>query len=131
MASLDQLSGNGAPIAPANLFIGVSSTAPAEDGSNVTEPTAGSYARVSRQASDWTVSADRGDGYSFVASTTPVTFPTATADWLAGAPLTHTLIFDAATAGNLLFSVASTTPKINAQGQVLDIAVGDLSIALN
>lgn len=93
----------------ATLYIGLSTTTPTEAGGNFTEPSTGSYARVSTTAADW--SAATGTAPATKTNTAVKTFPTATADWSAGANMTHFGIFDASTAGNLLLWGALGTAK--------------------
>lgn len=108
------------------VYVGLSSTTPTAGGSNITEPSTGSYARVTTAAGDWS-SASAG------ATTTlnTLTFPTATADWVSGADLTHGVLFDAPTGGNMLSFGALTTAKNCLNGDTLAIPVGDLDITLS
>jgi hypothetical protein len=76
---------------PTNLYVGLSLTDPAPDGSGVTEPSGGSYARV--LANDWDRSGD------VVSNDAVLQFPAATGDW--GRPL-YSFISDASTAGNMI-----------------------------
>ena len=46
-----------------------------------------------------------------------------------GSPVTHFGIFDAATAGNMLYSAALTTPRTVTLGSAVSFAVGALSIS--
>src|SRR5262245_41287462 len=71
----------------ATLWIGLSSTTPTEAAGNFTEPSGGSYARVSTAAADW--AAASGTAPATKATSTTKTFPTATADWVSGANLTY------------------------------------------
>ena len=119
----------GALASAPTIYVGVSSTTPAEDGSNITEPSGGSYARVSTVAADWNA-ATLADP-SLLDNANAVTFPQATADWLAGANLTHAILFDAATAGNALFVGALTTAKAVTNGDTLSFAAGEIDITLD
>lgn len=113
---------------PATMHIGLSSTTPTEAGGNFTEPSGGAYARVSTTATDW--GAASGTAPATKATTTAKTFPTATADWAAGANLTHFGLFDAATAGNLLAWGALTTAKPVLNGDTASFASGALVLKL-
>lgn len=84
----------------ATLYVALSSTTPTEAGGNFTEPSGGSYARVSTAAADW--NAASGTAPATKDNSATITFPTATADWVAGADLTHFGLYDASTAGNLV-----------------------------
>jgi hypothetical protein len=113
---------------PATMHIGLSSTTPAEAGTGATEPSGGAYARVSTVAADW--SAASGTAPAVKTNTAVKTFPTATADWVAGANLTHFGLWDAATAGNLLAFGALTTAKPVLNGDTASFAAGALILKL-
>lgn len=93
---LDALLSTAATLMPDPVYIGLMTAAPNDDGSGVTEPSGGSYARVSVANTDaqWPAASS---GVKNNANT--ITFPTATAGW---GLITHFGIFDAASAGNLL-----------------------------
>jgi hypothetical protein len=109
-------------------YLGLSSTLPTEAGGNFTEPSTGSYARVSTVAADW--GAASGTAPAVKANTAVKTFPTATADWLAGANLMYFGLFSAAAAGTLyawgLLAVAK--PVLN--GDTASFPAGQLQIKL-
>ena len=79
------------------VYVALSSTTPALGGTNVTEPSAGAYARVATSGATWNAAAS-----GTTANAAAITFPTATADWLAAANLTYGVLYDAVTAGNCL-----------------------------
>ncbi len=111
------------------LYVALSSTTPAEDGTNVTEPSAGSYARVSTAAGDWN-GATLADP-SLIDNANVITFPTATADWLAAANLTYFVVYDAATVGNaIMFGVLSVAKPVT-NGDTASFAAGDLNVTLD
>jgi hypothetical protein len=114
-------------------YIGLSSTTPTEAGANITEPTAGAYARVATTSADW--SAASGSAPAVKTNTAVKTFPTATADWLSAANLTYFVIFDAATTGNalafgLLQSGGVAQPKAVLAGDTPSFAAGALVLEL-
>jgi hypothetical protein len=108
----------------ATLWIGLSSTTPTEAGAGITEPATGSYARVATTAADW--SAASGTAPAVKTNTAVKTFPQATADWVAGANLTHFVLFDAASAGNAKWFGALTTAKPVLSGDTASFAAGAL-----
>lgn len=114
----------GALASAPTIYVGLSSTTPAEDGTNVTEPSGGGYARVSTAPADWNA-ATLADP-SVVDNANAITFPTATADWLAGANLTYFVAYDAAAAGNFLGAGALGTPKPVLNGDTPSFAAGTL-----
>ncbi len=114
--------------APA-IYVGLSSTTPAEDGTNVTEEGAGAYARQLVVAGSWN-SATLADP-SLIDNSVAITFPQATADWLSQANLTHAVLYDAVTTGNYLGTGALSTPKPVLNGDTAQIAAGDLNVTLD
>lgn len=75
-------------------YVGFSSTTPTETGTNVTEPTAGAYARKALTAATW--NAATGGDPSSASYGAQITFNQATGGW---GTLTHALIFSALTLG--------------------------------
>jgi hypothetical protein len=112
----------------ATLYIALSSTTPTEAGGNFTEPSGGAYARVSTTAADW--GAASGTAPAVKSNTAVKTFPVASADWVAGANLTHFGLFDASTAGNLKWWGALTTAKPVLNGDTASFAAGALVLKL-
>lgn len=106
---LDHLFTDSGYTPPATLYVALSSTTPSDDGTGVTEPSGGSYARVATTAADW--SAATGTAPASKTNTATIAFPTATADWASGSDLTHWVLYDAATVGNMLAFEALTTAK--------------------
>jgi hypothetical protein len=126
---LDEVFGGVNYAPPATLYIGLSSTPLADDGTGYTEPpTAAGYARrdVTNNATNWP--ATGGDGTK--ANGTPIAFNTATGDW--GAAVTHFFIADAATGGtNILAYGTLGTAKTIGNGDTASFAAGALTITLD
>lgn len=127
-ALLDHFLTDPAYTPPATMYLGLSSTTPTEAAANFTEPSTGSYARVSTVAADW--SAASGTAPAVKTNTATKTFPTATADWVAAANLTHFGFFDASTAGNLLAYGALTTSKPVLNGDTPSFGAGTMILEL-
>ena len=109
------------------IYVGVSSTTPTVAGANVTEPSTGAYARVATSGATWNASAAGATSNASV-----ITFPAATADWLSAANITYGLLYDAATAGNLIgFGLISGTPAPVVNGTTLSIAAAGLTLTLS
>lgn len=109
-------------------YIGLKTADPTDDNSGGTEPDGtGSYARITTSGSDWDSAASGA-----TANAAALTFATSTAAWSTGATnLTHFIIMDAVSAGNLLaHGTLSTARAVNAVGIVLEFAIGDLDITL-
>lgn len=119
----------GALASAPTIFVGLSSTTPTETGTNVTEPSSGSYARVETEAADWN-SATSADP-SVVTNANAITFPTATGDWVSAADLTHAVFYDAATNGNFLGAGALTDPKPVLNTDTPSYAAGAITFSLD
>src|ERR1035437_10234310 len=92
---------------PTTLYIGLCTATPTQVGTSnwgVTEPSAGSYARVAMatDSTHWAdIGSEPGNGFTIQNNAT-ITFTTSTAAWSAGAAMNTGLLWDASTAGNLL-----------------------------
>lgn len=105
------------------LFVGLSSTAPAEDGSNITEPSSGGYARVSCSGKWGSVSAGS------VSNNANIDFPESTGAWLAGASLPYFVLYDASSGGNALrYGTLGTARTVSAAGITLRFSSGQLTM---
>ncbi len=106
-------------------WIALSSTTPTKAGANVTEPSTGAYARVQVTGAEFAVAAS-----SATENNADQNFPQATADWVAGANLTHLVLFDASTAGTFLGFKALTVAKPVLSGDTAKVLNGDLDISI-
>lgn len=122
---LDHVWGAAAYTAPGTLYIALSTTNPGEDGSTITEPAVGSYARkgVANNLTNWpaAVGGSKSNG-------TDITFVTATASW---GVISHMAIFDAASGGNMLAHAALTSSKTIDNGDTVIFEAGNLTITLD
>ena len=119
---LDHILGNAAYPAPATVHIGLYTAAPTDAGGG-TEVTGGSYARaaVTNNATNWPAAAAGAK-----ANGTAITFPAPTANW---GVIVAFGIFDAATAGNLLYWGLITPNKtVNNGDPAPSFAIGDLDV---
>ncbi len=96
-------------------------TTPTDKNGGGTEVSGGGYAR---QAVTFGAPGAGVDGRK-VANSAEVAFPVATAPW---GTITHVAIFDAATAGNMLYQGALEASKTIDTNDQLKFAVGDLSV---
>lgn len=122
---LDHFNGKSTWTAPAAMYAALSSTTPTKSGSNVTEPSGGSYARVLIPAASMNVAAS-----SATENNADIAFVKATADWVSGANLTHLALYDAVSAGNFLGYKALTVAKPVLNGDTAKILSGDLDEAI-
>ena len=122
---LDHVFGAEAYAAPATLHIALSTADPLDDGSGLTEPSGGAYARatVTNNATEWPAATSGSK-----TNANQITFPTATGLW---GTVTHFAIMDAATGGNEIAHGALTTPKTVDPGDTVSFAAGDITITLD
>lgn len=115
---------------PATLYVGLSTTTPAQTGTGFTEPAGSGYARVAvtNNTTNWVAAGSQpATGYE-MENGTAITFPAATGSW---GTVTYFGIFDAATAGNLLAYGALTTSQTISSGDTASFAVDALTVTLN
>ena len=121
---------------PTTLYIGLLTAAPT-DSTAGTEVTGGSYARVGvtnaltawagTQAAGSTVASTGATGTT--SNNAAITFPAPTAAW---GVVTHIAIYDAVTAGNILFYSALTTSKtINNGDAAPAFAIAALTVQID
>lgn len=118
---LDHMLGNTAYSAPANVYIALYTTVPTDAGGGV-EVTGGSYVRLTviNNTTNWPDASGgaKANGVAF-------TFVEATASW---GTVVAFGIFDAVTAGNLLYWADLTTNKTIDSGDTAQFAIGDLDV---
>jgi len=107
-----------------DFFVGLSTTAPADDNTNVTEPSGGSYARIQHSDNtatpgNWTIATDTASNLA------EVDFGTATGSW---GTCTHFVIYDAVTAGNLLHYGTLTASKTIGNGDPVKFPAASLTV---
>jgi hypothetical protein len=105
--------------APTTIYVGLFTSDPTDAGTG-TEVSGGSYARKS------VTFAAPSNGAS--ASSADVTFDTATATW---GTITHIGLFDALTAGNLLYHTALDVSKLIETNDIFKINSGSLTVTLS
>lgn len=108
------------------IYVGLSTTTPTRAGGNVTEPSGGAYARVETSAADWGSATDADP--SVIANAEVVEFPEATSTWASGANMTHFVLFDAASDGNVIGYGALDVPKPVNENDTASFAAGDLEM---
>lgn len=107
--------------APAALWAGYSTTTPTKAGEDVAEPDGGTtgYARIQVATADWTRAASEVDNDSVIE------FPVATG---AQGTITHAVLYDAETAGNMVWFGALSAPKAIDTGDTPRFPAGDFNI---
>lgn len=110
-----------APSIPAQYYLGLSTTAPFVDGTNVTEPSSGAgYARV-----PVTSLSEPADGT--ISNPYPITFEESTGNW---GVVTHFVIYDQESGGNLLMYDALNTPKTVEAASIMTFRANSLSLSV-
>ncbi|MFH0903172.1 MAG: hypothetical protein V2A73_21295 [Pseudomonadota bacterium] len=124
---LDHVTGNAdAPTLVGLPYIGLSTTKPASDGTNVTEPSGGNYARVACNTVAWGAASARS-----IANEAAVVFATANGTWAAGVALEYWVIYTAITAGTLIMwgEITGTGPIVTS-GMTPSFAIGVLTATI-
>lgn len=127
LAVLNALTGKAA-LPAGTLYVGLSSTPPADAGTGATEPTGGGYARVAAPAASW--AAATGTAPAYTDNSAVLAFAPASADWAAGAPLTHAVVFNAATGGSPVMAGPLVQAKPVLTGDTAQFLAGGLRIQL-
>lgn len=105
---------------PATVYVGLFTSDPADDNSG-TEISGNGYARKS--ASFATASGTGGS----ISTNADIEFDQATGSW---GTISHIGIFDALTAGNLLYHSGLDASKVIETGDILKIASGSLTVTI-
>jgi len=118
---LDHVLGGGDFTRPATVYIALYTVAPSDSGGG-TEVSGGSYARaaVTNNSTNWPAASAGAKSNG-----TAITFATATANW---GTVVAFAIFDAASAGNMLYWGDLTTSKAINNGDTASFPVGDIDI---
>jgi len=112
---------------PATVYIGLSSTAPADDGTNVTEPVGNNYARVAitNIPGEWTDPTGLGQTDNI----NDIIFNQASGG--AWGIMTHVVVYDAASGGNMLWSGALLASKTINDGDQYKFPANQLVASLD
>lgn len=109
------------PSIPSKYYLGLSSTAPSLDGTGVTEPaTSAGYSRVALENLSTPTS-------GVITNTDTIDFTESTADW---GVMTHFVIYDAETGGNLLMYGTLSTSRTVESGSIMTIKAGSLNLSV-
>ncbi len=106
---------------PTGLYIALSTSTVADDGTGMTEPIGGSYARVA--CNTWNAASSRS-----VANTGTVSFPEASSAW---GTITYFAVMDAATGGNMIAYGALSASKAIAFGDNASFQSGAITVSFN
>jgi hypothetical protein len=128
---LDHILNDPANTPAATNYLALSSTTPTEAAGNITEPSGGSYARVATTNADW--SAASGTAPAVKTNTATLSFPAATADWVAAANLTYFVLYDSLTltgSGHEVAFGALTTAKPVLNGDTASFAASAVTFQM-
>lgn len=124
-AVLNWMKGTTFTAAPATLYVGLFSTTPTANTASGTEISGNGYARQAVASTAWSAIAQSADTiHDQISNSAAITFPAATP---AGYTVVGIGIWDAASAGNLLFYVAVTSQAV-AIGNQYQIAAAALVV---
>jgi hypothetical protein len=107
----------------ATTYWGLSTTTPAADGTNVTEPVGNNYSRATVLAASMSSAASGSiDNAAIVA------FAEATGSW---GTVTYVVVYDVASGGTPRYAISLTTPKAISTGETarFSISAFDLSVS--
>jgi hypothetical protein len=109
---------------PATWYLALSTTTPAIDGTNFTEPVAMAYARVAipNDGSNWSVATTTS-----LVNLLDVTFTESTGAW---GTITYVGLYDASTSGNLWFYDILTPSRAVASGTTIKFVAGAITISM-
>lgn len=126
-ARLNWLRGTTYPAVPANVYIALLTTLPTDNnGTGIAEVSGGAYARqaVATATTSWPAPSTSGS-LQQTNNTNAINFPTATANW---GTIVGVAIYDAVTAGNLLYFGALTANQVVNNGNTFGFLVGQLTV---
>lgn len=129
LAVLDHVFSATSYASPATLYVGLSTTAVQEDGTGITEPGGGAYARVAvtNNNTNWPT-ATLVSGLGTKSNGTPITFPQATGAW---GTVMDFFVADANVGGNILCYGTLDVAKAIDTGDIAEFPVDGLTITLD
>jgi hypothetical protein len=117
---LDHSLATAAYTAPAGVYVGLHTGSPLDDNSGANEVVGNGYVRKA--------AAFAAAAAGSASTNATITFDAATGNW---GTVSHISIWDASSAGNLLFHGAVTTSKTIELGDTFQISAGNLTISLD
>jgi len=108
---------------PANLYLGLSTTTISVNGSSVTEPTSGSYARtlIPNTKGYLTYSSS-----GCVVNSGPVVFPTSSGSW---GTIVDIALFDALTSGSVRYYTTLSSPMVVGINTTITFSASSITIS--
>jgi hypothetical protein len=113
--------------APVTVYMALSTTTPAADGTNFTEPSGNNYSRVAitNNTTNFVAATSQPGAGQAQANGTVFSMPQASGSW---GTCTYVGLYDASSAGNLLVYGVLGTPQTIANGDTLSLAIQALVI---
>ena len=112
-----------------SVYVGLSTTEPNADGTNVTEPVGNGYARVLLGNTSQALTQKMGEvSNGHVENNEIIYFPEATGSW---GTITHFCIFNSASSGNLLAFGALSTSILPVANTIPIVRIGELDLSLS
>ena len=110
-----------------NIYVGLATAVSAAETGTVTEATFTNYARQQVTASNWTLVGSDSTDQQTATNAANIEFP---ASGGTNNTITHIIIADAASSGNILFVGALDVQKVIESGDIFRINAGNLTIEL-
>ena len=107
------------------LHVGLSTADPGDTGASLAEPSGNGYARVATNSTVWDDATVANP--SVLDNGSAINFPSPTGSW---GTVTHFVIFDALTNGNVIASGALGSSRSIQSGDSVSFPAGDLSVTL-
>ena len=114
---------------PATIYVGLSTTPPNADGSNITEPVGNGYSRfaIPNDTAHWRLASGQPATGDRQSNQQAFNFPQVTADW---GTVTHLVMYDAPSGGNFLGWGQLDTPRNMVAGTTLTFAAEALTATM-
>jgi hypothetical protein len=120
---LDHLLKTAAYTQPTNITVALSTANPGDDGGSIAEPVANNYSRTT--CNTWNAA---NSTTGLVANTSAITTPTASGSW---GTISHTALFDNASAGNMLWYGSITPSQAVGANDYMEWAASAFAVTLD
>ena len=118
---LDHIFGNASYSMP-TIYIALSTSAPGDTGSTITEPVGNNYSRIATSAATW----NDGNARSLT-NNSAITFLESSGSW---GTITHYALFDASSGGNFLGWGSLDTARTIGSGTVFSFPANSITVSL-
>lgn len=118
----------GAAYTQPTIWVGLSTADPLDGGSGLAEPVGDGYTRVRPEDDNGRWQVSESEGVTTASNKGVIEFPEAQDTW---GTITHAVLFDAATDGDLLAVVPVSIPRTIVGGDTVRMGVGSLTVTLD